>query len=154
MADDLPRRHTLTGFADAAIHFLRALEDNRQRVADDHGLSAIELRSLFRIAAAGGLTPKQLATQMAVTNGAITGLSTRLVSAGMLHRVAHPNDRRSLYLELTPHGDAIMTEIHRDFSSMVGEATQAIDPIDLEIAAGSLRDVTAMIRARIDGPDA
>ena len=63
------RRHTLTGFPDAAIHLLRALEDDRQHIASDHGISAIELKSLFRIAAAGSLTPKQLAESLSVTNG-------------------------------------------------------------------------------------
>ena len=149
MVAETARRHVLTGFPDAAIHFLRALEDNRQRVASDHGLSAIELRSLFRIAEAGALTPKQLAADLALTNGAITGISGRLVDSGMLQRVAHPNDRRSLYLELTPAGNSAMAEIHRDFISMVAEATSGLSAEDMDVAADSLRGVTAMIRARL-----
>lgn len=149
MDDAQPRRHVLTGFPDAAIHFLRALEDNRQRIASDHDLSPVELRSLFRIAAAGGVTPKQLATDLSLTNGAITGLSNRLVASGMLHRVAHPNDRRSLYLELTAHGDDIMADIHHDFSDMVADATRGLDADDLDTATRSLLGVTAMIRAKL-----
>lgn len=153
LADDQKRRHILTGFPDAAIHFQRALEDNRLRIALDHGLSAIELRSLFRIALIGSMTPKQLAEDLSLSSAAITGLSTRLVSSGMLRRVEHPRDRRSLWLELTEAGHTTMAEIHTDFNSMVTDATGELGEQDLEIATASLREVTRAIRVRLAAPE-
>ena len=150
MINDRTRRHILTGFPDAAINFQRALEDNRHRIALDHGLSAIELRSLFRIALTGSMTPKQLAGDLSLSGAAITGISSRLVSSGMLQRVQHPHDRRSLYLELTDAGHRTMAEIHADFDGMVADATDALDDQHLEIATESLRAVTRAIRLRLD----
>lgn len=149
MDEDQTRRHLLTGFPDAAIHLLRALEEDRQRLAADHGISPIELRCLFRVARYGSMTPKQLAADLSVTNGAITGISTRLVHAGFLHRVAHPNDRRSLYLELTPEGHRAMAAIHADFNAMVGDATLDLTADELDAATTALRLVTGAIRARL-----
>jgi len=149
MAEDQTRRHLLTGFPNAAIHLLRALEDDRQRIASDHGISPIELRALFRVARVGSLTPKQLAADLSVSNGAITGISTRLVAAGFLHRVAHPNDRRSLYLELTAEGHRAMAAIHSDFDAMVGHATLELTTDELAAATTALNQVTDAIRARL-----
>ncbi|MEY2847633.1 MAG: hypothetical protein RI885_298 [Actinomycetota bacterium] len=149
MADDQPVRRVLTGFPDAAIHFLRALELNRNRIASNHGLTAVELRSLFRIGEAGSLMPKELAEDLSLTNGAITGISTRLVAAGFLHRTAHPNDRRSVHLELTPAGHEVVTGIHTDFTAMVDVATGSLTRAEVDLAAESLRAVTAAIHKRL-----
>ena len=143
------RKHTLTGFPDAAIHLMRALEQNRRQIGADQGLTPTEMKTLFRIAEAGSITPKQLAESLSVTNGAITGTSTRLVDAGLLQRVAHPNDRRSLYLELTEAGHRAMVEIHADFNEMVGDATAGITAEEIAVTIETMRRVTDAIRARL-----
>lgn len=148
MTENQMRRHLLTGLPDAAIHLLRALEDDRRRIASDHGLSTSELRSLFRIAEAGSLTPRQLAIDLSLTNGAITAISTRLVDAGLLHRVPHPDDRRSLCLELTEEAHRAMSSIHSDFAGMVRAATLDLTDEELDTATRALRQVTTAIRER------
>jgi DNA-binding MarR family transcriptional regulator len=148
MNQDQKRRHLLTGLPDAVIHLLRALEDDRRRIADQHGLSTSELRSLFRIAEAGSLTPRQLAADLSLTNGAITAISNRLVAAGLLHRVPHPDDRRSLCLELTEEAHRAMEGIHSDFAVMMDAATLDLSDQELDVATSALQRVTAAIRAR------
>lgn len=148
MAEHRTRRHTLTGFPDAAIHLLLALEDDRARIASEHGMSPTELKGLLHIAEVGSLTPKELANNLSVSNGAITGISTRLVAAGLLHRVAHPNDRRSLYLELTASGHRVAARIHTDFTRMVDDATTGITADELAVTAETVRRVTTAIHAR------
>lgn len=148
MAEDQSPRHALTGFPEASIHLLRALEEERQRIATDHGLSTTELRGLFRIAESGDLTPKQLAADLSVTSGAITGISGRLVAAGFLRRVAHPQDRRSLRLQLMGEGYRAVAAIHADFDAMVGEATLGLGREDLAVATEVLRRVTQALRVR------
>ena len=144
-------RHLLTGLPDAVIHLLRALEEDRRRIAADHGLSTSELRSLFRVAESGSLTPRQLAADLSVTNGAVTGISTRLVEAGLLHRVPHPDDRRSLCLELTAEGHRAVAVIHSDFTAMLGKATLDLTAQELDAATRALHRVTSAIRGRAAG---
>lgn len=145
MASEDVEIHELSGFADAAIRLFRALEANRQRLATSHGLSSLELRALLRVAAQGRVTPKILATDLAVTKGAVTGLSDRLISLGHLRRAEHPSDRRSLFLELTPEGNALMRGIHTSFREMIEAATGVVDDSALEVTTRSIGAVAAEI---------
>lgn len=143
-------RHVLDGFPDSALRFFRALEAERARVAVRHGLSEFDLRALFRISAAGSVTPKELAVDLAVTKGAITGLATRLVDAGLVLRAEHPADRRSLQLELTRSGHEAMRVAHDDFRSMLSAAGASVDDDELETARRVLDALEKRIAERGD----
>ncbi|MCH8560731.1 MULTISPECIES: MarR family winged helix-turn-helix transcriptional regulator [unclassified Nesterenkonia] len=141
-------RHILTGFPNAAIHLLRALEEERQRLAEAHSLSTTDLRGLFRIAESGDLTPKELAGHLALTGGAVTGISRRLVAAGLLRRVTHPEDRRSVRLQLTSEGHRTISAIHADFIAMVARATHGLSQEDVKTANDVLWRVTGALGER------
>lgn len=145
MAEVGPSRHLLDGFPHAAMSFFRALEANRRSAAVRFGLSEMEIRALFRIAEAGRITPKALATDLFVTTGAVTGVGDRLIGAGFVTRIAHPDDRRSILLELTAAGHEAMTQMHRDFITMLTGATGVIDPAELDAAAKTLRSITDQV---------
>ena len=116
--------HSLNGFPGAVVVFQRALDSNRHRIAKEAGVTASELRALSRVAEAGSITPKELAESLEMTTGAVTAISTRLVDAALMRRVDHPNDRRSLFLELTPCGDEIMKQIYREFDAAMAVVTK------------------------------
>lgn len=140
-------RHVLEGFPDSVLHFVRAMEANRRKVASDHGLTEIEIRALFRIAEAGNVMPKQLAADLAVTTGAITGVADRLVDAGLVQRLAHPDDRRSLFLELTTAGHQSMKRMHVNFIGMLVSAASDIDQRQLDLTGETLKAITERIIA-------
>ncbi|KAA9111500.1 MarR family winged helix-turn-helix transcriptional regulator [Microbacterium rhizomatis] len=145
MTDLEARSHRLDAFPAAAVRFSRALDRNRERIAEEEGLSASELRALFYIGEHISVTPKQLAEHMHVTTAAITFISRRLVEGDLLHRVDHPDDRRSIFLELTPRAHAVMERIHADFNTMVSSATAHLDPSQVEEFTGYLSSVAAAI---------
>ena len=136
-----PPTHTLDSFPAAAIRFVRALERNQETIATRHGLSASELRALFRVADQGSVRPKELAAHMEMTTGGITAISHRLVQLHFLERIAHPEDRRSLYLRLTPTGHDIMKLMHSDFTGMIAEATSMLNAEQLEAFESALSAV-------------
>ena len=147
--DDASRpAHTLEGFPAAAAEFVSALEANRRRIAEDAGLTATELRAIFHIARTVSITPKELATYLSMTTGAVTAISRRLVDAGLLHRIDHPDDRRSLYLELTPHGHDVMANIHSGFNTMIADSTSSLSTQQLDEFTSALRTVAEEVRAR------
>jgi DNA-binding MarR family transcriptional regulator len=131
----------LEGFSAAAVEFVNAMQQNRERTAEEAGLTPSELRALFRVAAVVSVTPKDLAEHLDMTTAAVTFISRRLVEKGLVHRVDHPNDRRSLYLELTPDGDALMAKIHRNFISLLEESTGALNDAEREHFSGMLHTV-------------
>ena len=132
MTEEAPRTHSLDGFPAAAVRFVRALERNREKIAIEHGVSASELRALFWIAERGSVRPKELAAHMEMTTGGITAISTRLADMSLVERIAHPDDRRSLYLKLSPAGHSMMAEMHSDFIGMVESSASMLDGKQLE----------------------
>ena len=145
MAQPIPLAHTLTGFPAAATSFVSALDANRQRIAQDAGVSATELRALFRVGRSVSITPKDLANHLSMTTGAITAIARRLVEADLLHRVDHPDDRRSLYLELTPHGHDVMSGIHQDFSEMLAACAISLTAKQLTAFTEALTSVASEV---------
>ena len=51
-----------------------------------------------------GMTMTELSRHMMVSNGNVTGIIDRLVSEGMVVRLAHEGDRRATFVRLTPKG--------------------------------------------------
>lgn len=150
MMRESPRTHSLDEFPVAAIRFVRALERNREAIAIRHGLSPSELRALFWIGEKGSVRPKELAAHMEMTTGGVTAISHRLVELDLLERIAHPEDRRSLFLELTPAGHAMMTEMHVDFTSMIAGSTLMLSSDELTAFQSALTAVATEIFARMD----
>lgn len=146
------KSHRLTGFAESASAFVNALDGNRQRIAMDAGVSGTELRALFRIGRMVSITPKDLAAHLEMTTGAITAIARRLVEMGLVARIDHPDDRRSLYLELTVHGHEVMEGIHRDFNSMLADSTSSLDEAQLAAFTHALDTVAAEVRERSGRP--
>jgi DNA-binding MarR family transcriptional regulator len=145
MSSEAGPSHTLAGFPAAAVEFVNVMQHNRERIGKDAGLSASELRALFRVAAAVSVTPKDLAEYLDMTTAAVTFISRRLVEVGLLHRVDHPNDRRSLYLELTPLGHQMMLDTHRDFVALLEAATSDLGADELDRFTASLQTVARSI---------
>jgi DNA-binding MarR family transcriptional regulator len=142
---DEGRTYRLERFPAAAVRFARALDRNRELIAEEEGLTASELRTLFYIGEHHRVTPKQLATHMHVTTGAVTFITRRLVEIDMLARSDHPDDRRSIYLELTPRAHTAMERIHTEFDEMVRDATAQLDDRQLEQFTASLESVATAI---------
>ena len=54
------------------------------------------------------LTMSRLSADVALTTGGVTRLVDRMVEAGLVARENCPNDRRSIYVVLTPEGRAVL----------------------------------------------
>ena len=147
-AEGAPTSYALDGFPAAAIRFVRALERNRELIARDYGVSASELSALFHIAEVASTTPKELAHHLEMTTGAITAIASRLVNANLIHRIDHPRDRRSFYLQLTPEGHNVMAHIHSEFRAMIAASTTGLSADRLADFEMSLRTVSEQIAER------
>ena len=71
------------------------------------------------------LTMSKLSADVALTTGGVTRLVDRMVEAGLVAREACPSDRRSIYVVLTPEGQAVL---HR-------AVAEHIDGIDRHLVA-------------------
>jgi len=84
-----------------------------------------------------GMTMTELSRFLMVSNGNVTGIVDRLVSEGMVVRLAHEGDRRATFVRLTPKGaqqfqvmakahEAWVSEILAGFSSSDTDALLAL----------------------------
>lgn len=64
-----------------------------------------------------GLSMRELSKRLMVTGGNVTGITDQLEAEGLVVREAHPSDRRSFSVKLTPAG-------RRQFKKMAGTHEQ------------------------------
>lgn len=92
-----------------ALHSLieNTLERELQR---EHDLSVVEFTVLDALARQDGwhMRMQQLARAAALSGSATTRLVTRLEDRGLLTRILCADDRRGIYTELTPDGEALL----------------------------------------------
>jgi DNA-binding MarR family transcriptional regulator len=67
-------------------------------------LTVPQIKILFLLYGNDGLPMKQLAEGLGTSVTAITGIVDRLVERGLVHRKAHPGDRRMVIASLTERG--------------------------------------------------
>jgi DNA-binding MarR family transcriptional regulator len=82
------------------------------RVARRHGLTHAALNALAVIEGAGGPIPTgELSARMHVTTGTMTSVLDTLERNGHILRLADPDDRRRVLVELTPHAQAVLDRV-------------------------------------------
>jgi DNA-binding MarR family transcriptional regulator len=75
------------------------------------GIGTVDLRCMNVLENAGGLTAGELAREVGVTSGAVTGALDRLERAGYARRHPDPADRRRVRITVTPGFRARAEEI-------------------------------------------
>jgi DNA-binding MarR family transcriptional regulator len=78
---------------------------------DAHGLTSAQWGPLMRLKNNGASTVAELARWLNVDAGAMTRLLDRLEKKGLCKRVRSTEDRRVVQVELTPDGDAAISEV-------------------------------------------
>jgi DNA-binding MarR family transcriptional regulator len=116
LIDELIREFRAAGNQDTAFDNL---------AAERLGLNRTDLHAVNIIENSGGLTAGELAKEAGLTTGAVTGVIDRLERAGYARRVADPDDRRRVKVEVTPkfyaRADKIWGPAASDWISRLGE---------------------------------
>jgi len=120
------------------------VEARASGLAGEYGLHRGEGDVLFALRRAGApyrLSPTRLAKALLVTTGTMTNRLDRLEGRGLIVRVANPDDRRSLDIELTEEGrrqvDVAVTRHGADQREMVSSLSRR-DRADLDRVARKL----------------
>jgi DNA-binding MarR family transcriptional regulator len=110
-----------------------------------------DLHCLNAIENAGGLTAGELAEETGLTTGAITGVIDRLEQAGFARRVADPEDRRRVKVEVTPRfyarADRIWGPVAAEWESRLSDRFTAEQ---LEAAIDFLRTTNELGRKHME----
>jgi MarR family 2-MHQ and catechol resistance regulon transcriptional repressor len=96
---------------------------------------------MARIAEIQDITPKALSEFLELTTPAVTAITTGLVERGLIVRVAHPNDRRSLFLQLTTAGHDVMETTYRSFQTAITVSAETLDAAQTAALESALSDL-------------
>lgn len=99
--------------------------------------------------APNGMTLGELSQRMMVSNGNVTGLSERLVSAGLLDRRQSPNDRRAQLVSLTPEGRRAFRAMARAHEGWIAEIFSELTSADVDALMRLLARTKASARTAI-----
>jgi len=111
-------------------------------VAADIGIGTTDLQALAFVNGHSAVTPKQLSEHLELSTGATTSLVDRMDTAGYVHRVPHPTDRRSTLVELAPAGQEAISGVTDFYARAFREA---VDPFYLDFLATAFRSIGAAV---------
>lgn len=104
-----------------------------QHLAVTHDLNPVDLRALkFLGAVDDDRTPKELGGYLEMGTGAVTALLDRLTKRGLLDRVRNPDDRRSVRIELTADGFAVVGALRSAYRQAL-EKSLPVENVDVFI---------------------
>jgi DNA-binding MarR family transcriptional regulator len=135
----------------------KLLEDDRRRTMVRLGLDAPTRDLLSTLRRAGPpyrLTPGEIARATLVSPGAISQRLTRAEAQGLVRRHREGPDGRSVTVELTPAGQALIERTIDDLLRHEETLLAALDPAQRDQLAGLLRVLLADLGERAAGPPA
>jgi DNA-binding MarR family transcriptional regulator len=118
----------------AAVRILgKKLHAGMERWADRFGLSEGRFQILVRLQhqPAGRITMGDLAEMLDITPRTVTGLVDNLERDGLVKRVDDPNDRRSVYAEITDQGRERVKALWREAGGIQASVTRGLNDSEL-----------------------
>ena len=130
----------------------KSLADSRQRAAAAAllGVTENDVLALQHLAWAGTLTPSRLGRRLQLTSGGTTALIQRLVRRGYVTREAHPEDRRSSLVRLSPTGERRAAELYAPLVQDLDAATAELGDADRSVVMAFLERVAALGEAHAE----
>ena len=125
-------------------------------VAAAFGISRTDLRAMELVSRKGSATAGELADQLHLTSGAVTGLIDRMEKIGFFKRNGDPADRRKVVVQLAPKAKE---HERRAFDPLQSEAVQVLSrysPEQLATISDFLKKARAMVEraaARVSNGD-
>ena len=130
---------------------MRAIRE-QMRSGRAAGLSVAQFRLLLFVRRTPGTSLSALADHLGTTLPAASQLVERLVRAGLVTRLQHPEERRRVELRLTEAGSVALAECDARTRAWLCEALSGMDAQQLERMAAALRDLRSAL-ATEDQPD-
>ena len=90
---------------------------------------------------------RRVAEESGVSRGTLTGVIGTLEARGLVHRRPHPDDRRSVLMSITEHGDALMQLVYPQFNREEGKVSAGLDNGDKLALADALRTVLRTVES-------
>lgn len=92
-----------------------------------HGLTHPQFDVIATLGNTAGMSCRELSERTLITKGTLTGVLDRLLEKGLITRTVPEHDRRSLFVALTPAGEAVFNQAFPDVIQHCGAAMDYLD---------------------------
>jgi DNA-binding MarR family transcriptional regulator len=130
----------------AKLYQFRSLEERGYE-----GLTVSQSYSMRDLYLKGPRSMSELATQLGVRLSTMTGVIDQLEAKGLVERVDHPEDRRSLQVRLTPEGKKLYQSAREAFFSHLAPLVENRSPAECDTIISFIEEVTGAIRGWREG---
>jgi DNA-binding MarR family transcriptional regulator len=154
MENDPSPEPRLDRFSDSYWRAVRELDILRLRQWELHHLTMAQLRILFNVARAPGITSQELAEALGVTISTTSGLVAKLVERSLLTKSVGLEDRRQLPLELTEAGQRLAGAVAEAGRDLMEKTAALLGPKLDEVMAAldMLADAASQARDTLGRP--
>ena len=125
---------------------MRAIRE-QMRSGRAAGLSVAQFRLLLFVRRNPGTSLSGLADHLGTTLPAASQMVERLVRAGLVSRVQHPEERRRVELRLSDAGATALAECDAQTRAWLCECLSGLDAQRLDELLGSLRDLRSALHS-------
>jgi DNA-binding MarR family transcriptional regulator len=122
-----------------------------EKVAKKFKLSRGDLRWLELLGHQGSMTAGQLAEESRLTTGAVTFLLDRLEEAGMVRRRRDVEDRRRVWVELTPAAQKRLQQTQAPIQEEMRALAQRFKAEELAIVRDFMRGAKEVFQRQVMG---
>lgn len=109
--------------SDCIVELFERLSSWELAVVAESGLSLPHMHAVELLGIYGTMKMRDLCARLGVTTGTLTVTVDKLEKAGLVERVANPEDRRSWTIELTEAGRQTQQQHSTFHKNLVAEAT-------------------------------
>jgi MarR family 2-MHQ and catechol resistance regulon transcriptional repressor len=117
----------------------RAIEEHLRRQVSAHGIGFTEFGVLEVLLHKGRLPIGEIGNRVLLTSGSMTYVIDKLEKRGFIRRAACSEDRRVLYAELTPEGQAFIEAVFAEHAALLCNLLQGIHPHEQETATDLIK---------------
>lgn len=107
------------------------------------GLTAPQFDVLATLGGTPGMSCRELGERTLITKGTLTGVLDRLENRGLITRTPAEVDRRSVFVRLTPAGDALFGEVFPEHVEYLRHGFDGFAPAELRELEGLLDRLAA-----------
>jgi DNA-binding MarR family transcriptional regulator len=119
---------------------------HQQAIADRLGIHITDLKCLGVLHRKGAMTPKTLATEMAVSTAAMTTIIDRLERVGYVQRKRESHDRRSLTVHATAQSRKRVTRLYKSLEDQRDGLNAGFTQEALKVIFRYLRQATVALQ--------
>ena len=145
-----PSRHRSIPLVRELVRTYQAFEQLSTQRIRRHGLTHPQFDVIATLGNTPGMSCRELSERTLITKGTLTGVLDRLLEKGLITRTVPEHDRRSLFIALTPAGEAVFSEAFPDVVGYCGAVLDYLDDAALAHHITLLETLRAAISQKLE----